>query len=118
MGLQEPLGNVLIVDDNPDFQLASADLAHVHHCETTAARTLREARRVTSNERFDLMMIDLHLPDGNGLDLLDDIDVTAHGKIAIVTGHPTVESAARAVRAPVVEYLVKPLEPQVLAKLL
>src|SRR4029079_19089496 len=63
-------------------------------------------------------MVDLDLPDGNGLDLIDDIDLTAHGQIAIVNGNPSIESAARAVRSPVVEYLLKPVNTDALAKLI
>jgi len=111
MNWQESPGNVLIVDDNTEFQLAAADLASLSNCVPVPATTLQEARRLTRDGHFDLILIDLNLPDGNGLDLLDDIDLTAHGQIVVVTGHPTVESAVRAVSAPVVEYLVKPLGP-------
>jgi two-component system response regulator AtoC len=79
---------------------------------------LHEARKLVADEEFDLIMIDLDLPDGNGIDLVDAIDVAAHGQIAIVTGHPTMETAMRAVRAPVVEYLLKPLGTDVLTRLL
>jgi len=112
------LGNVLIVDDNVEFQHAAAQLARLSHCTSSQATTLADARRLTRNDNFDLLVLDLNLPDGNGIDLLDDIDLAAHGQIAIVTGHPTVESAVRAVRSPVVEYLLKPLEPGVLIGLL
>jgi len=86
MGVSGHLGNVLIVDDNADFQLVTSDLAKLYHCSTKQATSLREARRLCRDERFDLVMIDLNLPDGNGIDLLDDIDLAAHGQIAIVTG--------------------------------
>jgi len=118
MNWQEPLGNVLIVDDNSEFQHAASGLARLSNCVPFPATTLQEARRLTRDETFDLILIDLNLPDGNGLDLLDDIDLTAHGQIVVVTGHPTVESAVRAVATPVVEYLVKPLGPGVLSGLL
>ena len=61
--------------------------------------------------RMDLMLLDLHLPDGSGMDLLADIDVAEHGQIAVVTGSPSIESAMRAVSAPIVDYLLKPLHP-------
>ncbi len=118
MSLQEPVGNVLIVDDNAEFQRAARYLAQLHHCEASQALTLRDARRLTQDQHFDLTMIDLNLPDGNGLDLLDEINANAHGTIAIVTGCPSVESAARAVNSPVGLYLVKPLGPDVMIKLL
>ena len=118
MHRQEPLGNVLIVDDNAEFQTVATELAGLSNCVPVTATTLQEARRLTRTRHFDLVLVDLNLPDGNGLDLLDDIDLTAHGQIVIVTAHPTVESAVRAVKAPVVEYLVKPLGPGMLTGLL
>jgi DNA-binding NtrC family response regulator len=113
-----PAGNVLVVDDNVDFQSLVADFARMSACRVTCAATLRAARQLAADDEFDLLMVDLDLPDGNGLDLIDDIDLTAHGQIAIVTGNPSIESAARAVRSPVVEYLLKPVNTDALAKLI
>jgi DNA-binding NtrC family response regulator len=117
MTLQEPLGSVLIVDDTPEFQTVAADFAQLAHCRATPATTLRDARRLTRSERFDLILVDINLPDGNGFDLLDDTDLAAHGQVAIVTGHPSVESAVRAVHSPVVEYLLKPIKAEQLTEL-
>ena len=105
----EATGKILVVDDNKEFQTLAAQLATLSHCVAKRAETLAEARKLTASERFDLIMIDLNLPDGNGLDLLDEIDLTAHGQIAVVTGYPSVESAVRAVRSPVIDYLLKPI---------
>jgi DNA-binding NtrC family response regulator len=113
----EPTGNVLVVDDNSEFQTLAAQLARISHCSAKRAETLAEARKLTAREQFDLITIDLHLPDGNGLDLLDEIDLTAHGQIVVVTGHPSVESAVRAVRSPVIDYLLKPVGVDVLRAL-
>ncbi len=93
----------------PTFQAVVADFAKLSGCKVTCASTLHAARQLAADAEFDLLMVDLNLPDGNGLDLIDEIDLTAHGQIAIVTGHPSIESAARAVRSPVVEYLLKPV---------
>jgi DNA-binding NtrC family response regulator len=111
-------GNVLVVDDNVDFQSLVSEFAKMSRCRVTCAGTLRAARQLAADDEFDLLMVDLDLPDGNGLDLIEDIDLTAHGQIAIVTGNPSIETAARAVRAPVVEYLTKPIGADALAKLI
>jgi DNA-binding NtrC family response regulator len=103
------IGNVLVVDDNAEFQTVAAQLARLSHCNAKRTETLSAARKFTAAEQFDLIMIDLNLPDGNGLDLLDEIDLTVHGQIVVVTGHPSVESAVRAVRSPVIDYLLKPV---------
>ncbi|HEY2395363.1 MAG TPA: sigma-54 dependent transcriptional regulator [Rudaea sp.] len=117
MPFQHAAGNVLVVDDNAEYRATTAILARLSDCMVTQASNLDEARRACRAAHFDLIMIDLNLPDGNGLDLLDDIDLTAHGKIAVVTGYPTVESAMRAVRSPIVEYLLKPVDSEALSAL-
>jgi len=109
--------SVLIVDDNVEFQSTVADLAALANCRVTRATTLREARRAARDRQFDLLVLDLDLPDGSGLDLLDELDLVTLGQIAVVTGHPSVDSAIRAVRLPIVDYLVKPLAPDALNKL-
>jgi len=105
----EVTGNILVVDDNTEFQTLAAQLARLSRCVAKRAETLSEARKYTASEHFDLIMIDLNLPDGNGLDLLNEIDLTANGQIVVVTGYPSVESAVRAVRSPVIDYLLKPV---------
>jgi len=111
-------GNVLLVDDNADFRSMVAEVAVNSSCKVISAETLEAARRMALDREFDLLLIDIALPDGNGLDLIDEIDLAAHGQIAVVTGHPSIETAVRAVRAPVVEYLVKPVPTSALIKLM
>jgi len=111
-------GNVLVVDDNAAFRSAVADVAKLAQCKVTSAGTLDAARKIAADREFDLLMIDITLPDGNGLDLVENLDLAAQGQIAIVTGHPTIETAVRAVRSPVVEYLVKPVSTDILIKLM
>ena len=79
---------------------------------------LDEARGLARRQPMDLMLLDLELPDGSGLDLLHDIDLAAHGHLAIVTGNPSIETATRAVSAPIFDYLIKPLDPDRLISVL
>ena len=109
---------VLIVDDNAEYRDLFGELATRSHCTPVLADSLKAARRLVSDQTFDLIVLDLNLPDGNGLDLIDDIDIAENGQIAVVTGNPSVETAIRAVRGPVVDYLVKPVEPEILNELL
>jgi len=95
-----------------------AELARSSDCRLTCAHTLEAARRAAAETIYDLLLVDISLPDGNGLDFIEEIDLAAHGRIAIVTGHPTIETAVRAVRAPVVEYLVKPVSTESLSRLM
>jgi DNA-binding NtrC family response regulator len=108
------LPSVLIVDDDVDFAHAAADFARTRGFRATLAHSLEESRQLIDRDRegADLMLLDLELPDGSGFELLDELDLAHHnGRVAIVTGTPSIESAARAVSMPVVDYLIKPLCP-------
>ncbi len=101
---------ILIVDDDTSFLAAAVEIASVHGLRAETAATLDAARTKLRDASFDLMLLDLGLPDGDGLSFLEEIEPANHMRIAIITGNPSVESAVRAIRLPVVDYLVKPLD--------
>jgi DNA-binding NtrC family response regulator len=100
------MARILLVDDDSNFTDATRLLlkAESHSVETAA--TVKDARRLINAEKFDLMFVDLALPDGSGLELING----GSPKAVIITGHPSVETAIKAVRGPVIDYLVKPLD--------
>ncbi|HET6907673.1 MAG TPA: response regulator, partial [Rhodanobacteraceae bacterium] len=102
-------GSVLLVDDNDAFSSAVVEVARLAHCKITATDSLESARKLVAEKEYDLLLIDLALPDGNGLDLVQDIDLASQGRVAIVTGNPSIETAVRAVKSPAFEYLIKPV---------
>src|SRR5688572_16272091 len=102
--------SLLIVDDDVVFIRAAAEIARSVDYDVTVAGTLEQASSRLQRNHFDLALIDLSLPDGSGLDLVEKCDI-ARTQVVLVTGHPTVESVIRAFRAPLLDYLVKPIEP-------
>ena len=102
------MARVLLVDDNKSFAQVTSELIEAHGYEVCRAETLAAARRALDTQSPDLMMVDLMLPDGNGLELLDHVGPGNRPEIVIITGNPSVETAVRAVKAPVMDYLVKP----------
>lgn len=109
---------VLIVDDDQDFARSAADFARSRGYTPYLAHSLEQSRGFAQLATMDLLLLDLDLPDGSGFELLDDAALPEQGQIAIVTGHPSVESAAWAVARPIMEYLVKPLVPEQFGQLL
>lgn len=105
MSNQQP--TLLIVDDDVGFQAAAQSFAKQLSYRVHRAETLGQARELAADRHFNLVLLDLSLPDGSGLDLLNGQLDADH--IAIVTGHPSLASASRAVGSRVAEYLVKPL---------
>lgn len=110
--MSNPNASVLILDDDREFAQAAADLVSLGGMRPLLAHSIAESRQFAETRDIDLMLVDLSLPDGTAFDFLDGIDVTQHGQIALVTGTPSIESAARAVTQPFIDYLIKPLIPQ------
>lgn len=73
------------------------------------ARSVEDARAALSKSLPNAVLIDLVLPDGSGLDIVDELENTSTNVI-LVTAHPTVPSAVAGLRARVMDYLVKPVD--------
>jgi DNA-binding NtrC family response regulator len=73
------------------------------------ARSLREARRQLAMQQPDLLLLDLRLPDGNGMSLLDEQDVVGKSEVVLMTGHASLETSIQALRYGAADYLIKPV---------
>jgi DNA-binding NtrC family response regulator len=56
------------------------------------------------------VLVDLQLPDGSGLELLDDFEGTAAPEVVLITGNASVETAVDALRRGAADYLTKPVD--------
>jgi len=99
------MAQILLIDDDQDFTAGVAALLETGGHTTHIASSLAEAKEVLQQPAFDLILVDLALPDGSGLELITD----EGPKAIIITGHPSMDSAIRAVRGCAVDYLVKPI---------
>lgn len=102
---------LLYVEDNPrDADLARRELArHAPHVTLDTALTLGEARaRLAENPGVDLVLADLHLPDGNGLELLAEIREQALPlAVVILTGQGDEDTVVAALKLGADDYLAK-----------
>jgi DNA-binding NtrC family response regulator len=100
---------VLLVDDEDSFRdITAEELSHIGYAVDTC-RTLSEARRFLTKKTFDVVLLDLRLPDGNGLDLLAELHVS-HPALPVIflTAFGTVEGAIRAMKQGAFDFLMKP----------
>ena len=100
----------LIVDDNADFLAGVREIAEQEGFEVEGAHSLAEARARLGGGAPDLVIVDLVLPDGNGIDLLRDLKETTSCDVLLISGMATVDSAIDALRLGALDYLVKPLD--------
>ena len=103
--------HALLVDDNPATLDALAELVRAEGFVATTAATIDKARAALRHQMPDVVLLDLNLPDGNGLSLLDVVDDIRGGpSIVLITGHASIDTAVEALRRGVTDYLTKPLD--------
>ena len=101
---------LLLIDDDPRAH-STLDLVLPDEYELVSATTLSGGRRLATAGEADIVLLDLALPDGNGMDLLRHITGLPLGPpVVILTGTAEVAVAVEAIRAGASDYLLKPYE--------
>ena len=106
------MANVLIVDDESAFTSGIAEFLRMQDHAAVTANTLSSGRDALAKAMPDVLMLDLMLPDGSGLELLGDFKDKKPRKIIIITGHTGVKSLIGGMAGDGVEYMKKPIEPK------
>lgn len=108
---------LLIVEDCEDQLLLLTRWIAREGIEVTTATTGQAALEALSSRRFDLMIIDVHLPDMNGLGVARRAKAMWPSlRVAVVTAHGSIEYAQGAIRSGADEFLPKPLKRDILAE--
>ena len=103
--------DALLVDDDPNQLRGLGELVEREGFATRLAATVAEARTLLDERLPDVILTDLVLPDGSGLDLLKVLqEESTKTQLVLVTGNATVESAVDALRMGVTDYLTKPID--------
>jgi DNA-binding NtrC family response regulator len=100
---------ILILDDELVIRKALEEQLRRKRLSVCSVSTLKEAENHLLKDEFDLLFVDVHLPDGNGTELLDRIaNMQDPPLVVIITGNGTVESAVECMRAGAFDYVIKP----------
>ncbi|MBY0454213.1 MAG: sigma-54 dependent transcriptional regulator [Burkholderiaceae bacterium] len=103
--------SILVVDDEPDLRtLYELTLLRQGYRVETAA-TLQEARQQLQNLRFEVVITDMRLPDGFGMELLQDLrEQQRRERCIVMTAYGSAENAVEALRCGAFDYLTKPVD--------
>jgi DNA-binding response OmpR family regulator len=110
-----PSGRILIVDDEANLRHTVARVLQRAGFEVTTAASGKEGLTLLAQQTFDLVYMDIRMPDMNGLETLQAISA-AHPKLPVIlfTGQPDLTSAVSALRQGALDYLQKPLKPELI----
>jgi two-component system response regulator PilR (NtrC family) len=108
----------LIVDDEPDIcELLEITLLRMG-IDAHSVFNLAGAHKLLKEQRFDLCLSDMRLPDGNGIELVRHINQTyPQLPVAMITAHGNMESAIEALKAGAFDFVSKPVDLEALRKL-
>jgi DNA-binding NtrC family response regulator len=103
---------ILVVDDDPGLTALLRNFLSESVQSVECVATLGAARIALAKNGFDLVVCDVRLPDGNGVELLCETRTQKSPPIFIMmSGYATIENATEAMRQGAADYLVKPFQP-------
>ena len=103
---------ILIVEDDAVVRNLLQSIFLRHKLPVICADSLAQASACLARETFDLMMLDLRLPDGDGLKFLEQVATLPERPLVVmVTGYGSIESAVACMRAGAFDYVLKPFSP-------
>jgi DNA-binding NtrC family response regulator len=102
--------NILVIDDDRIILDSLCEFLSLEGFQTSGAETFKGALAKLQEEDFRLVITDVNLPDGDGLELLDIIRKNhPQTVIVVITGYGTIESAVKAIKRGAYDYLTKPI---------
>jgi len=103
------LEKILVLDDEPVLRRTLEEHLRRKRYTVASADSVARAEEYLAKDDFDVVLLDVHLPDGDGTQILERLGRRADGPLFIViTGHGTIESAVGCMRAGAFDYLIKP----------
>ena len=100
---------VLVIDDDEPFCDLMAEAMTDSGTEIISAHTIQEGLKIAESEAFDVVFLDVILPDGNGLDYISNLrGISSQPEIIILTGGGTPDGAELAIGSGAWDYIQKP----------
>ncbi len=106
------MNHVLIVDDEAEIRESLENILREEGYQVATSATAAEALELVRDAAYDVVLLDIWLPDADGLETLGQIramDAANAPEVVIISGHGTIEAAVRATKLGAYDFLEKPL---------
>jgi two-component system nitrogen regulation response regulator NtrX len=104
------MNHVLIIDDEAEIRESLEEILREESYAVTTAATGDEGLTLVRDAAYDVVLLDIWLPDQDGMDVLKEINaLEAKPEVIIISGHGTIETAVRATKLGAFDFLEKPL---------
>jgi DNA-binding NtrC family response regulator len=105
---------ILLVEDDAPLRESIKRFLEQNNFQVAESDCLADASRRLTETVFDLILLDLTLPDGNGLDILERFSWQYPHRIVVLTGTGSIETAVLAMKKGAHDFLQKPVNPEIL----
>ncbi len=106
------MNHILIVDDEAEIRESLEEILRDEGYSVTSTGSAAEALVLARDPVFDLLLLDVWLPDRDGIEVLAElrtIDATVRPEVIVISGHATIETAVKATKLGAYDFLEKPL---------
>ncbi len=106
------MNHILVVDDEAEIRNSLEEILREEDYGVTCAASAAEAMIMLDDAPYDVVLLDIWLPDRDGLEVLTDIrrmSTESRPEVIIISGHGTIETAVKATKLGAYDFLEKPL---------
>ncbi len=102
---------VLLVDDEKDFLDVLGERMKIRGMDVSTAASAKDALKITEKQSFDAIVLDLMMPEMDGLELLQTIKAkNPELQVILLTGHGSIEKGVEAMRLGAMDFIEKPAD--------
>ena len=113
------MNRVLIIDDEESILSTLSGILEDEGYNPEGVRTVYEAKKKIESFFYPVIVLDVWLPDGDGVEFIDFIkEKSPDSVIIVITGHGNVETAVKAIKKGAFDFIEKPFNEQTLAQCL
>jgi two-component system nitrogen regulation response regulator NtrX len=106
------MNQILVVDDEDEIRISLEEILSEEGYGVRGAATASEALTLLQDAPYDVLLLDIWLPDRDGLEVLAEVrkqPVQSRPEVIIISGHGTIEAAVKATKLGAYDFLEKPL---------
>ncbi len=112
-----PRPSVLLVDDDDSFLKEYVQIFHARHYHVLTAHSGKETKKIIKKVHPTIAFLDKKLTDMDGEDLIEEFkSKSKNTSLVVMTGHASMKSTIKSLKAGVVDYMIKPLDPDIVVR--
>jgi putative nucleotidyltransferase with HDIG domain len=97
---------ILVLEDEETIQTLVTAMLRIRGFDRDLAETLSQARELMARQVYDIVLVDVHLPDGSGLSLVEES--SSDPLVIVMTGSSDIQTAVQAIRDGAIDFITKP----------